>query len=430
MKTPLAILNLWHQGAKTLVSVSGVAFALLLVFMQLGFMGAVSQTATNVLESLKFDILIRARDYLHLYEPGQIERKWLAIAEGTEGVAAARPLWITIHNWRKLPTAAEALDADHFETQYLPIAVMAFEPEVSVFNLPDVEALVHNRALLRENAILIDDSTQVDYGPWSAYRFSSADIDRETEIGGRRFTIRGLFQLGTGLAANGAVITSHWGFARISPWDVRTTASLGLVQVPGDASDKQRVLQLLRARTALGSEALLQGSETPSWLSQFGRWLRGVEPPTENGAVSVLSREEALSREKTRWLWQTPIGLIFQLGVVLSLLVGAAIVYMILSTDVANRLPEYATLLAIGYSRRYLASIVMTQAVVLSGMGFLTAWGTAEVLYRLTYAFSNIPLMMDATRIFVVCMLGLLMCCFSGLLALRKLWKAEPASLF
>ena len=60
MQTPIAILNLWHQGIKTLVSVGGVAFALLLVFMQLGFMGAVSHTATNVLEHLKFDILIRA----------------------------------------------------------------------------------------------------------------------------------------------------------------------------------------------------------------------------------------------------------------------------------------------------------------------------------------------------------------------------------
>ena len=56
MRTPLGLLNLWHQQAKTLVSIGGVAFALLLVFMQLGFMGAVSHTATNVLENLEFDV--------------------------------------------------------------------------------------------------------------------------------------------------------------------------------------------------------------------------------------------------------------------------------------------------------------------------------------------------------------------------------------
>ena len=114
----------------------------------------------------------------------------------------------------------------------------------------------------------------------------------------------------------------------------------------------------------------------------------------------------------------------------MALVVGAAIVYMILSTDVANRLPEYATLLAMGYSRRYLASIVMTQAVALCILGFLTSWAIAEVLYRVTYWLSNLPLEMNPSRVFIVLLLGLFMCCASGLLALRKLWKAEPANLF
>ena len=61
MKTPLALHNLLHQPLQTGVSVAGVAFALLLVFMQLGFMGAVAHTATNVLGALDFDVLVRAR---------------------------------------------------------------------------------------------------------------------------------------------------------------------------------------------------------------------------------------------------------------------------------------------------------------------------------------------------------------------------------
>ncbi|HBE72182.1 MAG TPA: DevC protein, partial [Planctomycetaceae bacterium] len=98
MKTPIALLNLWQQGAKTLVSIGGVAFALLLVFMQLGFMGAVSHTATNVLNNLDFDIVVRARDYLHLYEASRLDRQWLAEVEGLAAVESAEPLWITVHN--------------------------------------------------------------------------------------------------------------------------------------------------------------------------------------------------------------------------------------------------------------------------------------------------------------------------------------------
>lgn len=402
MRTPLGLLNLWHQQAKTLVSIGGVAFALLLVFMQLGFMGAVSHTATNVLENLQFDVLIRARDYLHLYEPSQFDRKWLQVASSTRGVSAAKPLWITIHNWRKLPTESESKLED-FVSQYLPIAVIAYSTKDDVFKL---ESVVSQQATLTSGRdILLDQSTQRDYGPWDGRKFGQADIDRETEIGGQSFAIGGLFNLGTGLAANGAAIVSQQGFARIVPWDIDRYTSLGLVEVASD-SNVDDVLAELKQRFEVGDNK------------------------SQSLAVDVLSRYEALERERSRWLFQTPIGLIFQLGVFISLLVGAAIVYMVLATDVANRLPEYATLLAMGYSRKYLASIVMTQAVTLCCCGFLVAWGAAELLYRLTSYLSGIPVAMNPERVVSVLAMGLAMSCCSGLLALRKLWKAEPASLF
>ncbi len=432
MKTPITFHNLWHQRFKTAVSIGGVAFALLLVFMQLGFMGAVSHTATNLLENVRFDALIRARDYLHLYEPGQIDRRLLTLAESTEGVARATPFWITIQNWRTLPTRAQS--ANGFESQYLPIAVMAYEPQYCIFNLSDVQQQSH--LLSRDDAVLLDDSTQPDYGPWlparnfwEMARFTTADVGRDTEIGNRGFTIAGLFKLGTGLAANGALITSHRGFARITPWDIETSTSLGLIEIDGDPITKAETIERLRQRLTL--DTVNDGPQLPpSWMQRLRERLGAPPPLQDSGVVDVLSKEEALEREKYRWLWQTPFGLIFQMGVVLSLMVGAAIVYMVLATDVANRLSEYATLLAMGYSRFYLSSIVMTQAVVLCLCGFVCAWGIAEVLYYLTYQFSGIPLKMNPTRVCFVGLLGLFMCCVSGLLALRKLWQAEPASLF
>lgn len=410
MKTPLALHNLWHQRVKTCVSVGGVAFALLLVFMQLGFMGAVSHTATNLLEHLQFDVVLRPRDYVHLYEPGQIDRDSLSIASNTPGVERVVPLWITIQNWRTLPNHLQHANPS-FESQYLPIAVMAYPPDQCPFQIEALQALSH--LLRRDDVILLDDSTQAAYGPWLHGKFSAADIGRQTEVGGQAFTIGGLFQLGTGLAANGALVTSQRGFARITPWDTAETTSLGLVQLSSrDPVQQAQVVRRIQERLSLPAE---------------GNSMR--REPTV-AVVDVLSKEEALQRERLRWLWQTPLGLIFQMGVLLSLLVGAAIVYMVLATDVANRLPEYATLLAMGYSRFYLASIVMTQAMVLCTLGFMAAWGVAELLYRLTYSVSGIPLMMNPMRVVWVALLGIGMSLMSGLLALRKLWKAEPANLF
>lgn len=412
MRTPIALYNLWHQGPKTLVSIGGVVFALLLVFMQLGFMGAVSHTATNLLENLRFDVMLRADDYLHLYEPSALDRRWLDEARNTVGVAEVLPLWITIHNWRTLPTQRTD-GSDEYRPQYLPIAIIAFRPEDAPFNLPDVQAAINSGLLSQPHDLLIDDSTQADYGPWSGLHFEEQDVGRSVEIGGQQFAIQGLFQLGTGLAANGAAMVNEQAFSRIAPWGTASSMSLGLITLTPDA-DPDAVVERLRQRmSSVSADSTSADSESP-----------------DGAFVQVLSRADALAREKQRWLWETPIGLIFQLGVVLALLVGGAIVYMVLSTDVANRLPEYATLLALGYSRGYLASIVMTQATVLALAGFVAAWIVAEGLYRLTSVVSNIPLIMTGERVVAVLGLGLAMCCVSGLLALRKLWKAEPANLF
>ena len=445
MKTPLAIYNLWHQGVKTLVSVGGVSFALLLVFMQLGFKGAVSTTATNVLDNLEFDILLRSHEYMHLYEAGRIERRWLDAARGADNVENVVPFWITIQNWKTIPNKYQVpplSDGDgiglmrrswlwwrgieEYRAQYQPIAVMAFRPSDDVFRL---EKIKDQQSLLRNSSkLLIDDGSHDDYGPWNGVYFTKDDLRRNADIYQREFEIAGLYELGTGLAANGAVVMGEKGFGRIWPGlPTSHFTSLALITTEDKSPDAvQRAVNSIRERT-LGSKT---EEESGGIVGSITRWF-GILPELKaNGAVEVLTKQQAKEREVYRWLWQTPIGLIFQMGVVLALIVGAAIVYMILSTDVANRLPEYATLLAMGYSRMYLAGIVMTQAILLCILGFVCAWGIAEVLYRITYWLSNLPLEMNPTRVVTVLVLGLVMCCVSGLFALRKLWKAEPASLF
>ena len=48
VSTPLAWKNLTHQPVRTTISVLGIGFAILLMYMQLGFLGAVGDAATNI----------------------------------------------------------------------------------------------------------------------------------------------------------------------------------------------------------------------------------------------------------------------------------------------------------------------------------------------------------------------------------------------
>lgn len=404
MKTPIAILNLWHQPGRTIVSTCGVAFALLLVFVQLGFYGAVSNTATNSLGALKFDLIIRSVNYSHLFEPDRFDRRLLMVAKNTSGVEQAIPFWVTLQNWQRIILDRSISDSASIR----PIAVMAIDPKSHAFSPADIRSELQAGKLNLETDILIDGMTLPEFEPLDGRRFSIHDLDTEAEIGRARFSISGIYQLGTGLAANGSVIMSDRGFARISPWNPNDSVSLGLVRIAPDqdaSAVQHRLEERFRVAHSSGTSA-------------------------NSSAAIVLTREQVLEAERYRWLWQTPIGLIFQLGVLISLVVGAAIVYMVLATDVSEKLPEYATLLAVGYSRFFLARIVMLQAVLLACTGFVFAWFLAEIVYLITTRLSGIQLTMEPARIAIVFGLGFVMCCSSGLLALRQLWKAEPANLF
>jgi putative ABC transport system permease protein len=103
---------------------------------------------------------------------------------------------------------------------------------------------------------------------------------------------------------------------------------------------------------------------------------------------------------------------------------------MVLATDVASRISEFATMKAMGYSEWYVSGIVLQQAWMLALAGYIVAAVTSVLLYRLTVALSGIPTFMTWERMIGVLFLSLLMCSFSGVLAMRKLWRADPASLF
>jgi putative ABC transport system permease protein len=148
------------------------------------------------------------------------------------------------------------------------------------------------------------------------------------------------------------------------------------------------------------------------------------------GDVEVLTREEAIGREKLRWTEQTPIGQIFRVGVYVALFIGGAIVYQILATDIANMMKEYATLKAMGYTQNYLTQVVLHEAVLLAVLGYVAAVAISYICYQVTTVTSGLPIEMTSTRLAGVLGLSIAMCVVSGWIAQRKLRGASPAELF
>ncbi len=400
-RTPISLLNFISQPTRAIVSVLGVAFALLLIFMQLGFRGAVGNTATIVYGKLTGDLVMRSPDYVHLYEPRTIDRSWMNMVAAHPDVEAVDPFFIMLHRWQN-PPKNEKCDNAPPDGSFRTVGMMGMQLDRPVI---DIDELSEKINLLKDpDAMLVDRATRAEYGPENCKEFSDEDNSKHTDMGGRTTLIAGHFKLGTGLATNGAVLVSDVGFGMRARLDVQQRVSLGLVRIK-------------------------PGKDTAVVRAAVVSWLKEREPRSEL-AVQILTMEEQRLWERKRWLNETPIGMIFSMGVALSFIIGAAIVYMVLATDVASRLPEYATLKAMGYSPSFLSQTVLRQAWLLSLIGYIPAFLTALMLYEITSVLSGIPTFMTWQRAAGVFGLSLLMCTLAGILAVRKLLKAEPASLF
>jgi putative ABC transport system permease protein len=384
MKTPLAWLNLLHSKARTLVALSGVAFAVLLIFMQLGFLGAIETTGTLIYDALDFDVLLRSKEYLHLVEARSFPRTRLYQAASAPGVVSARPFWLGLNLWRNPHTG-----------QCRVVLVMGVRREEPVFNVPEIQRQLP--LLVAPKLLLIDRKSRREFGPADGRQFGDADLGVQTDVSGQQVRIAGHFALGFGFAGDGGILLNDAGFVRLVPGRTPNDISLGLLKL------------------TTGADA-----------GQVAAQLREVLPPD----VDVLTRQEALDYEIRRWVRETSVGTIFQLGVAVSLLVGMAIVYQVLSSDVADHMAEYATLKAMGYRDRFLGGVVLRQAVVMAVVGFVPGLALSELLYELTSRSANIPIEMNSLRVATVFALAVAMCVISALAAMRKIRLADPAALF
>jgi putative ABC transport system permease protein len=83
-----------------------------------------------------------------------------------------------------------------------------------------------------------------------------------------------------------------------------------------------------------------------------------------------------------------------------------------------------------GYSDRFLLSILFQEALLLACLGFLPSFLLSVGLYQVTYAATMLPIKMTLERATFVFVMTVIMCGISGAIAMRKLQTADPADIF
>jgi putative ABC transport system permease protein len=387
MHSPAALAwqQLVREKARFLVAVVGVVFAVLLMLMQLGFKDSLFESTVLLQRRFNADLVMVSPQSAFLGSLQSFSRRRLYQALGVPGVASAGPIYIGITypiGWRNPYTGATR-----------NIYVLGFDLGDRPFDMPRV--VEQAERLRAPDVVLFDALGRPEYGPIAADFRAGRPIS--TEVGRRRISVGGLFELGTSFAVDGTLITSDVNFLRLFPSRTESLIDLGLIRLrPG--ADPQTVKE---------------------------RIARAVP-----GDVLVFTKQEYIDREVRYWAGSTPIGFVFAFGSVMGFIVGAVIVYQILFADVADHLPEYATLKAMGFTNLYLRGVVLSEAVILAVLGYIPGVLVSAQLYRLTARATNLPMRLEPGVGLLVLGLTVLMCGTSGLLALRKVQAADPADVF
>jgi putative ABC transport system permease protein len=381
-RTPLGWLQLSHEKSRLLVALAGIAFADVLMFMQLGFQNALYDSNTRLNRSLQADIILMSPQARSTQNLGTFSRRRLLQSMDIPGVKSAGALYISTVTWKNPQTRQDAT-----------VQMLGFDPDRSAFNLPEVTQQLDKLKL--PNTVLFDRLARGAYQEAIAQISAGQSVTTEAER--TTLTMGGLFTLGASFGADANVIVSDQTFLRLFPRREAASISLGLIQVqPG--SDVEQITAMLKTHL-----------------------------PND---VRVLTFAEYIQFEENYWKTSSPIGFIFSLGTAMAFTVGVVIVYQVLSTDVNAHLKEYATFKAMGYKNSYLLSIVFEEAIILALLGFIPGIILPIGLYSLSASATALPLYMTVSRAVLVLMLTVVMCMMSGAIATRKLQSADPADMF
>ena len=381
---PLAWRNLVANKRRLLRSSAGIAFAALLMMVQLGFEQGFFDASLSLVRALDGDLVVTSAYKYRFGTRDPIAHTDLDKVRAVAGVASAAPFYA---DWQ-----------DFFWTSpsdgkpYL-IRVLAFDPDAPpVFALPGI---ADQQGLLKaDDTVLIDRDSR---------RFLGMDSSvTQAKLNGQVMRVVGTFALGPDFMSDGTVVMSDRNFAKLFRGNRAAAANLPI------------------------EAAIIIKLQPGEDVSAARQRLAAALPPS----LKVMTKAQLVAFERDFQAKLSSAAPIFWLGALVGFVVGTLISYQIIYTELADRLPQYATLKGIGYGNYYLIGSVLRQAFLTGLSGYVPAWLLCLVVYRVIGAIALLPLHMTLQLTLLSLALTLGMCLFAAAIAVRRVIAADPAEIF
>ncbi len=369
----LARKNLLHDRLRFVITVSGVAFAVTLVLVQVGlFMGLLSK-ATITIENASADIWVTSRetpnvDFAHNFPETTVLR-----VRGVPGVARADNLLVQFMNLQ-LPSGAEegclVYALEDFDAWRLPWSV----------NEGDV------RDLRRGRFVLMDRSAERRYGPFQ--------VGDYREILGRRFKIIGTTNQAASFTTAPVVFMDFRQAQELAQNAYRKTSYVLVKLAPG--ADVQRVAALIRE----------------------------IAPHND-----VYTSDEWARRSRAYWVVSTGLGMNMGVTVFLGVLVGVVVVAQTLYTSAVEHIKEFGTVKAMGGSNWDIYRILGEQALIAAVVGFVLG-GAISLGMRPLMAKLYLNVLLTPGFGLAVFVGTLVMCLGAAMVSFKRVAGIDPALVF
>jgi putative ABC transport system permease protein len=369
----LARKNLLHDRLRFAITVSGVAFAVSLVFIQAGLFAGLLDNATVTIDNMSADLWVTPKNTPTIDFSQPIPDNLVNRVRSVAGVAHADNL-IVAFGTITLPSGTRE-----------GILVYAME-NFAEWNLPWDVKEGNLDDLKRIPSLFLDSSATRRFGPFA--------VGDYREISDRRLKIIG-----------------------------RTDGARSFTTSPIAFMDLDQAQSLVPEMTGKSSYIVLKlaaGADPAAVRAEVKRRLPHHD---------TYTKAEWSARSKSYWVTNTGIGMNLFMTVLLGVLVGVVVVAQTLYTSTMEHIKEFGTVKAIGGSNFDIYRILAEQAVIsaVAGyvMGGLLSMGAAPFMKKL-----DLKLIISSEFAVIVFFGTIAMCLLASMVSFRKVASIDPALVF
>jgi putative ABC transport system permease protein len=367
---------LLHDRLRFAVAIAGVSVSVMLVLVQVGLYFGFMDTASAIIDASSADLWVgKAGNESFEFASPFDERTYYKVAS-VPGVANAQRV---LMNFAQFKLA----DGGDLGVQIVGIETTPGEAPL----LAPWHVIAGNVARLSEAGAIVVDRTE----------YSKLKIDHvghTTEISGVRAEVVAMTRGIRSFTTSPIVFT-----------DLRTARSY----MPGLGDDAVTYV-LVKVKPGV----------SPLWVKAQIDKLPHLAAYTTN---------EMSERTRMYWSSRTGVGAGFFTTAVLGVIVGFVVVGQILYSGTLQYIREYGTLKAMGARNSMVVRVILAQAMISAGLGFVVG-GVMAFGMRAAMAKANLTVALFPSLYAVTLVVTIAMCSFAALLSIVKVLRLDPASVF